>query len=179
MGITSENVASQFGVSRADQDAFAAESQQKASRAQKAGKFVSEIVPVTVTFEDEQSGQVKTIRVEQDDGIREGVTAESLGKLKPAFSKTGTTHAGNASQITDGAAAVLLARRSTANKLGLKIIGKFVTAAVVGGRHQSFLYHFDDSEPTSPRSPSICDGYRTCICNSKSTRISWSHRQRH
>jgi acetyl-CoA acyltransferase 1 len=63
---------------------------------------------------------------------RDGVTAESLGKLKPAFSKTGTTHAGNASQVSDGAAAVLLARRSIANKLSLPILGKFVSAAVVG-----------------------------------------------
>jgi len=68
----------------------------------------------------------------RDDGIRDGVTAEGLAKLKPAFSATGTTHAGNASQITDGAAAVLLARRSVAKELGLKILGKFVTAAVVG-----------------------------------------------
>ena len=66
-----------------------------------------------------------------------GVTVESLSKLKPAFSKDGTTHAGNASQVSDGAAAVLLARRSTAKKLGLPILGKFVTAAVVGVPRES------------------------------------------
>lgn len=62
------------------------------------------------------------------------MTAESLSKLKPAFSKEGSTHAGNASQVSDGAAAVLLARRSIAQKLGLPVLGKFVTSAVVGGK---------------------------------------------
>jgi len=132
MGITSENVASEFGVSRGVQDAFAAESQQRAARAQRAGKFVSEIVPVTYSFYDETLDQMKSVTIDKDDGIRDGVTAQGLAKLKPAFSATGTTHAGNASQVSDGAAAVLLARRSVANKLGLKILGKFVTAAVVG-----------------------------------------------
>lgn len=127
MGITSENVASQFGVSRQKQDEFAASSYAKAVAAQKAGKFESEIV--TVTFNDEEGKEKK---VSKDDGIREGVTAESLSKLKPAFSKEGSTHAGNASQVSDGAAAVLLARRSVAKKLGLPIIGKYVTGAVVG-----------------------------------------------
>jgi len=70
--------------------------------------------------------------VAADDGIRDGVTAESLSKLKPSFKKDGSTHAGNASQISDGAAAVLLARRSTAKRLGLPIVGKFVAASTVG-----------------------------------------------
>ncbi|KAL9933703.1 hypothetical protein V8E36_007361 [Tilletia maclaganii] len=127
MGITSENVAADYNISRDAQDTFAAESYQKAAAAQKAGKFKSEIV--TIKYEDED-GNERTI--ESDDGIREGVTKESLSGLKPAFSKTGTTTAGNASQVSDGAAAVLLARRSVAKKLGLPIIGKFVQAAVVG-----------------------------------------------
>jgi len=127
MGITSENVAKQFGVSREKQDKFAAESYAKAVAAQKAGKFKSEIV--TVTYRDDEGNERS---ISSDDGIREGVTAESLAKLKPAFDKNGSTHAGNASQISDGAAAVLLARRSVAKKLGLPIIGKFVTAAAVG-----------------------------------------------
>ena len=127
MGITSENVAKQFGIDRKKQDAFAAESFARASAAQKAGKFKSEIVPVTYTDDE---GNSRTI--DADDGIREGVTAESLAKLKPAFAKDGFTHAGNASQVSDGAAAVLLARRSIAKKYGLPIKGKFVTAAVVG-----------------------------------------------
>jgi acetyl-CoA acyltransferase 1 len=67
-----------------------------------------------------------------DDGIRDGVTKEGLGKLKPAFDENGSTHAGNASQVSDGAAAVLLARRSVAKKLGLPILGKFVAATAVG-----------------------------------------------
>lgn len=84
---------------------------------------------VTVTYRDDEGNERS---ISSDDGIREGVTAESLAKLKPAFDKNGSTHAGNASQISDGAAAVLLARRSVAKKLGLPIIGKFVTAAAVG-----------------------------------------------
>lgn len=132
MGITSENVAAKYNVSRDAQDTFAANSFQKAAAAQKAGKFKSEIVPVTVKVIDPKTGDEATITVTEDDGIRDGVTKESLGKLKPVFSKTGSTHAGNASQVSDGAAAVLLARRSVAKKLGLPILGKFVCAAVAG-----------------------------------------------
>ncbi|KAG8791157.1 3-ketoacyl-CoA thiolase with broad chain length specificity [Ceratobasidium sp. 428] len=132
MGITSENVAAQFKISRETQDAFAAHSFKKAAAAQKAGNFKSEIVPVKTKLVDPKTGEEKEIVVDRDDGVREGVTAESLAKLKPAFSKTGSTHAGNASQVSDGAAAVLLARRSVAQKLGLPILGKFVTSAVVG-----------------------------------------------
>ncbi|KAH8920115.1 thiolase [Atractiella rhizophila] len=127
MGITSENVATEYKVSRAKQDEFAASSYQKAFKAQKEGKFRDEIVPVVVK---DENGNEKT--VDKDDGFRDGVTAESLGKLKPAFKKDGSTHAGNASQVSDGAAAVLLARRSVAKKLGLPILGRFVTASVVG-----------------------------------------------
>ncbi|KLO10849.1 thiolase [Schizopora paradoxa] len=132
MGITSENVAAENNITRETQDKFAAESFRRAAAAQKAGKFVAEIIPVTVKIVDPKTEEEKTIVVDSDDGIREGVTAESLAKLKPAFSKTGTTHAGNASQVSDGAAAVLLARRSVAKRLGLPIVGKFVTASVVG-----------------------------------------------
>ncbi|PWN89973.1 thiolase [Acaromyces ingoldii] len=127
MGITSENVAKEYNISRQKQDEFAAKSFGKAAKAQKDGKFKSEIVAVKYTDDD---GNERT--VDQDDGIREGVTAESLGKLKPAFDKNGSTHAGNASQVSDGAAAVLLTRRSVAKKLGLPILGKYVTGAVVG-----------------------------------------------
>jgi acetyl-CoA acyltransferase 1 len=81
---------------------------------------------------DPKTGQKSRIIVDSDDGIRENVTAESLSKLKPAFGPQGTTHAGNASQITDGAASVLLARRSVAEKLGLPILGKFVTIGLAG-----------------------------------------------
>ncbi|RXK42679.1 acetyl-CoA acyltransferase [Tremella mesenterica] len=132
MGITSENVAKQYGISRDTQDTFAANSFAKAAEAQKLGKFKSEIVPVKVKWTDPKSEEEKEIIVDSDDGIRAGVTKESLAKLKPAFSADGSTHAGNASQVSDGAAAVLLARRSVAQKLGLPILGKFVTSAVVG-----------------------------------------------
>ena len=94
MGITSENVAEEYGITRAQQDAFAAKSFQKAAEAQKAGKFKDEIVPLTVKFVDPKTEEEKTIVVDQDDGIRAGVTAESLGKLKPVFKANGTTHAG-------------------------------------------------------------------------------------
>ncbi|KAJ3487227.1 hypothetical protein NLI96_g3688 [Meripilus lineatus] len=132
MGITSENVAKDFGITRQVQDEFAAKSFQKAADAQKAGKFKDEIVPLKVTWIDPKTEKESEIVVDHDDGVRDGVTAQSLGKLRPAFAKDGTTHAGNASQVSDGAAAVLLARRSVAKRLGLPIIGKFVTAIAVG-----------------------------------------------
>lgn len=124
MGITSENVAKDFGVTRAAQDEFAASSFQKAAKAQKEGKFKGEILPIKVKVQDAE-GKEREVLVEHDDGVREGVTKESLSKLKPAFAKDGSTHAGNASQVSDGAAAVLLTRRSVAKKLGLPIVGKY------------------------------------------------------
>ncbi|RAO65753.1 uncharacterized protein BHQ10_001765 [Talaromyces amestolkiae] len=132
MGVLSENMAKDRNITRADQDAFAASSYQKAIKAQKAGLFDEEIYPLTVKWTDPKSGEEKTITVKADDGVREGITAESLGKIKPAFAKDGSIHAGNASQVSDGAAAVLLMKRSTAEKLGQTIIGKFVTASIVG-----------------------------------------------
>ncbi|KAK0385274.1 hypothetical protein NLU13_7750 [Sarocladium strictum] len=132
MGKLSEDMAKDLGVSRASQDAFAASSYQKAVKAQKAGLFDQEIAPLKAKFEDPKSGEVKEITVARDDGIRDGITAESLGKIRPAFAKDGSIHAGNASQISDGAAAVLLMRRSTAEKLGQTIIGKYVCASIVG-----------------------------------------------
>jgi acetyl-CoA acyltransferase 1 len=94
MGITSENVASDFSVSRSKQDDFAARSFQKAGAAHKAGKFRDEIVPIKVKWTDPKSQQTKTIIVDADDGIRTGVTAESLSKLRPSFIENGSTHAG-------------------------------------------------------------------------------------
>lgn len=132
MGITSENVAADYKIDRRTQDEFAAGSYAKAAKAQKAGKFRSEIVPVKVKFTDPKTSSEREIIVDQDDGIREGVTAESLAKIKPAFKADGASHAGNSSQVSDGAAAVLLARRSVAQKLGLPILGKYVVTAVVG-----------------------------------------------
>lgn len=131
MGVLSEQMATDRGVSRKDQDAFAAESYRKANAAQKQGLFDEEIVPLQVKWTDPKTDEEKEITVGRDDGVRE-VTAESLGKIKAAFSKTGSIHAGNASQISDGAAAVLLMKRSTAERLGQNILGKYVAASVVG-----------------------------------------------
>ncbi|XP_046516466.1 3-ketoacyl-CoA thiolase, peroxisomal [Equus quagga] len=131
MGITSENVAERFGISREKQDTFALASQQKAARAQSKGCFQAEIVPVTTTVHDDK-GTERSITVAQDEGIRPNTTMESLAKLKPAFKKGGSTTAGNSSQVSDGAAAILLARRSKAEELGLPILGVLRSYAVVG-----------------------------------------------
>ena len=140
MGITSENVAERYGISRADQDAFGATSHALASRAQKEGLFDKEIVPVSVTnppgeLDGSPTPQpAETVQVVRDDGIRHDASAASMAKLKPVFKETGTATAGNSSQISDGAAAALMMRRSTAHALGLSssIIGKFAGATVVG-----------------------------------------------
>lgn len=132
MGILSEDMAKDRNIPRSKQDAFAASSFAKAVSAQKAGLFDEEIVPLTVQYTDPKTGEEKEIIVSKDDGVREGITAESLGKLRPAFDENGSIHAGNASQVSDGAAAVLLMKRSTAERLHQPIIGKFVQASVVG-----------------------------------------------
>ncbi|TRX95511.1 hypothetical protein FHL15_003469 [Xylaria flabelliformis] len=132
MGVLSEEMAKDRKISRVDQDAFAASSYQKAVKAQETGLFNEEIHPLTVKFEDPKSGETREVTVTKDDGVRPGITAESLGKIKPAFAKDGSIHAGNASQISDGAAAVLMMKRSTAERLGQTILGKFVAASVVG-----------------------------------------------
>lgn len=120
--VSPTDIGYRYHISRERQDEFAARSQNKAEAAQKQGKFVDEIIPVIV------NGQT----VSQDDGIRAGATAASLAKLKPVFKSDGTTHAGNASQLTDGAAAVILARRSVAKSLGLPILGKVVSVTTIG-----------------------------------------------
>lgn len=119
-------------MTREEQDAFALESHKKAAAAQTAGLFKEEIVPVKATVLDKNGENPKEIIVDQDDGIRPNSTLEGLAKLKPAFKPTGSTTAGNASQISDGAAAVLLMKRKTALALGLPILGKYVTACTVG-----------------------------------------------
>jgi acetyl-CoA acyltransferase 1 len=132
MGVLSENMAQDLGITRDSQDKFAASSYQKAAKAQQEGLFKDEIVPLKTKFEDPKTGETREIVVDKDDGIRAGVTAESLGKIRPAFAKNGSIHGGNASQISDGAAAVLLMRRDVAEKLGQTILGKYVAGAVVG-----------------------------------------------
>lgn len=136
MGITSENVASRYGITRADQDAFAAESHKKAAAAQSAGLFDEEIVPVTTKFYDPENPDAppKEITVTKDDGVRANVSVEKMATLKPAFSENGSSTAGNSSQVSDGAAATLLMRRSTATELGLSssIKGRWVATTVAG-----------------------------------------------
>ncbi len=127
MGITAENVAQKFQITRDEQDAFAAASQAKAAKAQADGKFASEIVPVTI-----KSKKGDTV-VDKDEFIRGDTTAESLAKLRPAFKADGTVTAGNASGINDGAAAVLLMTRAEAGRRGLQplaVIKSWATAGV-------------------------------------------------
>ncbi|KAE9408268.1 thiolase [Gymnopus androsaceus JB14] len=134
MGWTSENVAEDFGVSRDEQDAFAALSFQRAEHAQKSGFFDKEIVPFEVFQKDPRTGERSPTLVTKDDGIRYGTTKESLSKIRSAFPQwgMGATTGGNASQITDGAASILLMTRRKAQELGLEILAKHVTTAVVG-----------------------------------------------
>jgi len=113
MGITAENVATKYGITRREQDEFAAASQQKAEAAQKAGRFKGEIVPV------EMASKKGTTTFDSDEYIRLGATAEALGELRPAFNKDGSVTAGNASGINDGAAAVVMMSASKARELKL------------------------------------------------------------
>lgn len=138
MGLTAENVAERYGVSRAEQDAFAAASHVKAAKAQTEGLFDKEIVEVKTRWcpNPEMPETEEDVVVSKDDGIRPKSSPEALAKMKPAFKEDGTATAGNSSQVSDGAAAALMMRRSTATELGLtgQIIGKFVATQVVGCR---------------------------------------------
>jgi acetyl-CoA acyltransferase len=133
MGLTAELVAQKFGITRAEQDAFAARSHQKAAAAQKEGKF-TEIVPVAATAFDTSSGRaVHTSKIFQvDEFPRPDTTAEKLGTLKPVFSATGSVTAGNSSPLSDGAAAVVLMSGEKAKKLGKKPLGYFRMFQVAG-----------------------------------------------
>ena len=127
MGQTAENIANKYGFTRAQQDAFAAASQNKAEAAMKSGAFNTEIIPVTI------KGKKGDTVVSVDEFPRAGVTAEALGQLRPAFAKDGTVTAGNASGINDGAAAVLLMSVAEATARGLKpmaVIRSWATAGV-------------------------------------------------
>jgi len=130
MGQTSENVATKFNISREKQDYYALHSQKRAKKAQEDGKFKEEIVKINTKIKDAE-GKEKDITVEQDDGIRE-TTKEALENLKPVFSKNGTTTAGNSSQVSDGAAGMLLMTRKKAKELGLKVVGTFRGFATQG-----------------------------------------------
>ncbi|KAM7196804.1 3-ketoacyl-coa thiolase [Rhypophila sp. PSN 637] len=132
MGWTSENVAKDFSISRQQMDEYAAESFRRAEEAQKAGLFDDEIVPIKTRVKN-ADGNWQDITLTRDEGIRPGTTAASLGKIRAAFPQWGTgTTGGNASQVTDGAAAVLLMKRSTAIKLGQPILAKYVGSTVAG-----------------------------------------------
>ncbi len=127
MGTTAENVARKYQITRDEQDAFAAASQNKAEAARKAGKFKDEIVPVTI------KGRKGNTVVEDDEYIKEGVSAEGLGKLRPAFDReNGTVTAGNASGINDGAAAVVLMTGKEAEKRGVAPLARIVSWAHAG-----------------------------------------------
>jgi acetyl-CoA C-acetyltransferase len=126
MGITAENIARQWQLTRADQDEFALASQQKAEAAQTAGRFEDEIVPFTV------KGRKGDVVVSVDEYIRPGTTMEALTKLRPAFDKEGTVTAGNASGINDGAAAVVLMDADEAAKRGVKPLARIVSWATAG-----------------------------------------------
>ena len=126
MGNTAENVASQFGISREMQDAFAASSQQKAEAAQQAGRFNDEIVPVTI------KGRKGDTIVDTDEHPRHGTTAESLSGLRPAFDKEGSVTAGNASGLNDGAAAAVLMSATAAADRGITPLARIVSWATAG-----------------------------------------------
>ncbi len=135
MGHTAEEVANKFGISREDQDAFAVESHRKAEKAIAEGKFTEEIVPVDVIMRTVGSNHKlieKKIQFSMDEGVRPNTSMDVLAKLRPAFSITGSVTAGNASQMSDGAAAVMLMDREKANSLGLKPMVKFRSFAVAG-----------------------------------------------
>lgn len=135
MGLTAENVAEKYGVNRADQDAFSYDSHMKAIRAVESGLFDPEIVPIQVDLvEYDKSGKVlkNSFIFKRDEGPRADTTLEALAKLKPAFKEGGTVTAGNSSQVSDGAAAVMIMSRAKAESNGVKPLVRFVAFAVGG-----------------------------------------------
>lgn len=127
MGITAENIAAKYGITREDQDSYAVTSQLRAAQARAEGKFAGEIVPVEVRVNKKE-----TRMFAEDEYIREGTTLEKLAKLKPAFKKDGTVTAGNASGINDCGAAVILMKESEAKQRGIAPVVRIVDAAVAG-----------------------------------------------
>ncbi len=135
MGLATENVARKYEVSREEQDAFALQSHQRAAAAQDAGKFEDEIVPLKVTFEELNERGKKTARevnFTKDEGVRRDTSEEGLAKLRPAFHAKGTITAGNASQMSDGAAAAVVMSDERARQLNLKPLARFVAYATAG-----------------------------------------------
>lgn len=134
MGMTAENVAAKYGISREDQDAFAFRSHQRAAAAQDAGKFDAEIVPVPVRVDKVKGTKVKseTINFDKDELIRRDANLADMAKVRPAFKATGSVSAANSSPFSDGAAAVLIMSADKAQELGLKPLAKFLGFAVAG-----------------------------------------------
>jgi acetyl-CoA acyltransferase len=133
-GISAEIIADKWDLSREDLDAFGARSQQLAERATAEGRFDNEIVPIAGRLKDRETGEIVHLDevVKADEGIRPGTTVETLAKLKPAFKPDGKVTAANSSQITDGAAAVLIMSEEKANQLGLRPRARFHTFALAG-----------------------------------------------
>ena len=142
MGLTAEQVAKDFNISREKQDVFAFQSHQKALNAQKEGYFAGGIVPITVkeTYFDQASGKKKTKEstISQDEGPRADTTLEALGKLKPVFAAGGSVTAGNSSQTSDGAAFVLVMSEKMVNELGLKPIARMLSYGNRTGSSRSY-----------------------------------------
>src|SRR5437868_5838829 len=135
MGLATENVARKYEVTRAEADEFALRSHQRAAAAQDAGKFDDEIVPLTVTLEEldeRERKQRREVTFTKDEGVRRDTSAESLAKLKPAFHARGTITAGNASQMSDGAAATVVMSGERVKELGLQPLARFVAYATAG-----------------------------------------------
>jgi len=135
MGLATENVARKYEISREEQDAFAARSHEKAARAIDSGNFKDEVVPLTVSVEELNERGQKTQReivFETDEGVRRDTSTDALAKLKPAFHLKGTITAGNASQMSDGAAAAVVMSDARAKELGLKPLGRFIAYATAG-----------------------------------------------
>ncbi|MBL8923071.1 MAG: thiolase family protein [Myxococcaceae bacterium] len=131
MGATAEKVAAKWNVARADQDVFALESQKRAATAREAGRLKDEIAPITVKVFDD-AGHAKDVTLADDTILRPETTLEGLQKLKPAFDAKGTVTAGNASPLTDGAAAAVVMSEAKAKELGVKPLGYFIDYVVVG-----------------------------------------------
>ena len=132
MGMTSEILAEKYGLVREKLDRFAMESQRRASYARKNGLFKNEIEPIQVMHLNTKTKKLEKKLLEHDDGIRDSTTYEKLSKLNPAFKRNGLSTGGNSSQTSDGAGGVLLMKRSLAEKLNLKVLGKIINHAVVG-----------------------------------------------
>ena len=134
MGLTAENVAAKYNVSRADQDAFALRSNQRATAAVESGRFDPELVPIEVKIVEpgENGPETHTFTFERDEGPRADTSLEALSKLRPAFKEGGTVTAGNSSQMSDGAAGVVVMSRAKAESLGLKPLARFIAFAVGG-----------------------------------------------